>query len=58
MIDIEQYIPQLLVLLKERFGSRLIYVGVQGSYLRGEATDDSDIKTLSSVAFLFIRVLY
>ncbi len=43
MIDIEQYISDLLCLLKGRFGSRLVYVGLQGSYLRGEATSDSDI---------------
>lgn len=43
MISIEKYISDLLVLLIERFGSRLVYVGLQGSYLRGEATDDSDI---------------
>ena len=43
MIDIEVYIAQLIDLLKARFGSRLLYVGLQGSYLRGEATDESDI---------------
>lgn len=43
MFDIEKYIEQLIDLLKEHFGSRLAYVGLQGSYLRGEATDRSDI---------------
>lgn len=43
MIDIELYISQLIPLLKNKFGSRLIYVGLQGSYLRGEATETSDI---------------
>lgn len=43
MIDIEVYIAQLIDLLKARFGSRLLYVGLQGSYLRGEATEESDI---------------
>lgn len=43
MIDIDNYITQLIDLLKARFGSRLLYVGLQGSYLRGEATDHSDI---------------
>ena len=43
MIDIDAYITHLIELLKVRFGSRLLYVGLQGSYLRGEATTDSDI---------------
>ncbi len=43
MIDIESYILQLTEILKRQFDSRLLYVGLQGSYLRGEATDNSDI---------------
>lgn len=43
MIDIENYIKQLIELLASRFDSRLLYVGLQGSYLRGEATENSDI---------------
>lgn len=43
MIDIEKYIGSLVELLKDRFNTRLVYVGLQGSYLRGEATPDSDI---------------
>ena len=43
MIDAEQYIMQLIDLLRQQFGTRLLYVGLQGSYLRGEATVDSDI---------------
>ena len=43
MVDIESYIGQLIVLLRDCFGVRLTYVGLQGSYLRGEATDNSDI---------------
>lgn len=43
MIDIESYIEQLIELLKDHLDSRLLYVGLQGSYLRGEATDNSDI---------------
>ena len=43
MVNIESYISQLMELLKARFGSRLLYVGLQGSYLRGEATNSSDI---------------
>lgn len=43
MIDIEKYIFRLIDSLKHQFGSRLLYVGLQGSYLRGEATSKSDI---------------
>ena len=43
MVDIEKYISCLIVLLREQFGEKLLYVGLQGSYLRGEATDNSDI---------------
>lgn len=43
MVNIEHYIAELTDLLKCRFGTRLLYVGLQGSYLRGEATESSDI---------------
>ena len=43
MYDPEKYMESLISLLKARFGERLIYVGLQGSYERGEATPDSDI---------------
>ena len=43
MIHVDNYISELTAKLKENFGSRLCYVGLQGSYLRGEASDSSDI---------------
>ena len=43
MINIKQYIEILIEKLQSVFGSRLIYVGLQGSYNRGEATENSDI---------------
>jgi len=49
MIDIEQYLRQLIRLLKLRFASRLVYVGLQGSYLRGEATENSDIDIMAVI---------
>ena len=33
----------LLALLRQTFGDALLYVGLQGSYLRGEAHENSDI---------------
>ena len=46
MFDIEKYMARLICLLKESFGERLLYVGLQGSYLRGEAKPDSDIDVM------------
>ncbi len=43
MINIENYISKLIDFLHCQYSSRLLYVGLQGSYLRGEATENSDI---------------
>ena len=43
MYNAEDYMNRLIEALKDAFGKRLIYVGLQGSYLRGEATENSDI---------------
>jgi len=43
MFHPDQYISSLTALLRESFRDRLVYVGLQGSYLRGEASEDSDI---------------
>ena len=43
MADYLRYIEDMLVHLREAFGQRLCYVGLQGSYLRGEAHDGSDL---------------
>lgn len=43
MFRIEAYIESLTTELKSFFGDRLLYLGLQGSYLRGEATENSDI---------------
>ncbi|MBC3889585.1 nucleotidyltransferase domain-containing protein [Acetobacterium paludosum] len=42
-IDIDTWIQQCLSKLKDLFGFRLVFVGLQGSYGRGEEIDDSDI---------------
>lgn len=44
-----QYISSLTDLLRERFGERLLYVGLQGSYLRGEADENSDIDIMAVI---------
>ncbi|MBO5981140.1 MAG: nucleotidyltransferase domain-containing protein [Clostridia bacterium] len=43
MFKAEEYINSLTELLKTVYKERLIYIGLQGSYLRGEATENSDI---------------
>ncbi len=43
MFKTDVYIPKLIELLKGIYRERLLYVGLQGSYLRGEATEHSDI---------------
>ncbi len=42
-VNIDTWIQQYLSKLKSLFGSRLAFVGLQGSYGRAEATDSSDI---------------
>ena len=43
MFDLNQYLEQLITECGKAFGDRLLYVGLQGSYLRGEAHENSDI---------------
>ena len=57
MVDIENYIVQLTEILKRQFESRLVYVGLQGSYLRGEATGNSDIDIMVVIADLSVSDL-
>ena len=44
--NIDNYMENLISRCKEAFGNRLVYVGLQGSYLRGEATENSDIDVM------------
>ena len=46
MFQPDQYISRLIHQLKAAFQQRLIFVGLQGSYLRGEATEHSDIDVM------------
>lgn len=43
IIDIESWAGELAEKMMKTFGGRLRFVGYQGSYGRGEATEDSDI---------------
>ena len=44
--DINTWMKVYLEGLKSLFGSNLLFIGLQGSYGRGEATDSSDIDTV------------
>ena len=57
MVNIENYLNQLIDLLHQQFGNRLLYVGLQGSYLRNEATDDSDIDVMAVIDKLSVSDL-
>ncbi len=43
MIDIATWMNKFLQVLEEKFGDRVWFVGLQGSYGRGEATETSDV---------------
>ena len=43
MINAEIWMADILCQLQQVFGTRLQYLGLQGSYRRGEATESSDI---------------
>lgn len=46
MVDISPWMHTFLQALAENFGERVWFVGLQGSYARGEATESSDIDTV------------
>lgn len=43
MIEPQTWVADALARMKKAFGPRLAYLGLQGSYRRGEATETSDI---------------
>ena len=46
MLDVGEYLQKLIGACKYAFGDRLVYVGLQGSFMRNEATDKSDIDVM------------
>ena len=42
-VEVSRWLDEFLRRLRERFGDRLVFVGHQGSWARGEATAGSDI---------------
>lgn len=57
MLNAETYISRLTALLRQKYGPRLLYVGLQGSYLRNEATEHSDIDLMVVVDELSVADL-
>lgn len=47
MLEIESWMDTLSKKLEAAFGSRLLFLGLQGSYGRGEATEESDIDVVT-----------
>ncbi len=45
-INVEEYVLELIAQLQKVFYNRLVYVGLQGSFRRGEADDNSDIDVM------------
>ncbi len=43
VFDLDNYLDNLISACKLSFGDRLLYVGLQGSYLRGEERENSDV---------------
>ena len=46
MFDLDNYLNDLISNCRTAFGNRLLYVGLQGSCLRGEAHKNSDINIM------------
>ncbi len=46
MFQLQSYLNRLVSECRSAFRDRLLYVGLQGSYLRGEANEDSDIDVM------------
>ena len=57
MFDLNRYTAALRAQLLRRFGDRLRYMGLQGSYLRGEATGQSDIDVMVLLRDMTVRDL-
>ena len=47
MIDIDAWMKSYLQILNKTFGNRVWFVGLQGSYGRGEAIETSDIDVVA-----------
>lgn len=57
MFKTEEYIQKLTDLLQTAYHDRLLYVGLQGSYLRNEATENSDIDIMVVIDSISVKDL-
>lgn len=57
MFRVEEYMAELIASMQKKFGDRLKYVGLQGSYLRGEATESSDLDIMVVIDGLSVQDL-
>ncbi|MBD5521981.1 MAG: nucleotidyltransferase domain-containing protein [Lachnospiraceae bacterium] len=57
MFRVDEYLNKLIISMKDVFGDRLLYVGLQGSYLREEATENSDIDIMVIIDSLSVQDL-
>ena len=55
MFDLNSYLQALMQECQSAFGGRLLYVGLQGSYLRGDAHEGSDIDVMVILDQLSVR---
>ena len=58
MFSIDLYLKQLTGSLLDVFGDRLLYIGLQGSFRRGEAKNNSDIDIMTVLDDLTVADLY
>lgn len=52
MFRIDEYINEFIITLKDVFRERLLYIGIQGSYLRNEETQNSGIDIMAVIGNL------
>jgi len=57
MFNADVYLQELTAAMNGVFGGRLLYVGLQGSYLRGEATENSDLDVMVIIDRLSVQDL-
>ena len=55
MFDLDKYLADLILNCRSAFGERLLYIGLQGSWLRGEAHENSDIDIMVILDGLSVR---
>ena len=55
MFDLNSYLHDLIMYCQASFGDRLKYVGLQGSFLRGEAHEGSDIDVMVILDRFFVQ---